>query len=164
MHAFPQAPWPHSVGRDVKWRRQVNLALFLNIRYPKIVITGTCAWRYLYIFYVYWKKRTSLLQWTETRFPCLPFSLVTELLFLVYPSWTWCGPLIMGYNVESSWRDFQPGQQWFMAESIFSWNCWKTSFLIIFSCPSSTIQSKVDWNIQIRLSEHFEQLFLQPPG
>jgi hypothetical protein len=43
---------------------------FLDIRNPKIVITWTCAWCYLYNMYVSRKKRTNLFQWTQTWSPC----------------------------------------------------------------------------------------------
>jgi hypothetical protein len=46
----------------------------------------------------YWKKNSGLLQWTQTRSPFWLFSLVSELFFLVYCSFTRCGPLIMRSN------------------------------------------------------------------
>jgi hypothetical protein len=67
----------------------VNVAHFLDVYNPKIEYTGTSTCELIF------KQIMS----TERRehAHCNEISLVSKLLFLVYRSFTRCGPLIMGY-------------------------------------------------------------------
>jgi hypothetical protein len=103
MHAFPQAPGPRSVGRDIKWcyvrgALQMNLSLFLDLRNPKIVITATSTWELFSNVLCVLEDENKLVTMNTNSFPLLTSFLgVWAVLSGIPYSLTWCGPLILGY-------------------------------------------------------------------